>query len=207
MERRSFLGSFLGVGAFLGLGALPRVCAGDDVDRLCDALEAYARRGMPTFRLYGHQRRMARQIVENDRVVFVKAQQTGMTTLLNLIRDFCSQDSVGTPKQRAMFGGMIAFDEPSKEITSAPATHTVETKSVHIVEMKGARPSGPKVVIAGSVSEGMRLVVDRAEGLGFKVFRYPIHECSEHMDMERIRAAYSAIPRVHWEREMECRFV
>lgn len=162
------------------------------------------------FKLYEYQKKIIRQICENDKVIFLKARQIGITTLLDSYARHTDIDYKSNAKRAAPRAYNTYFSENkiiAQEINFIkPQIHTNLISFKEII----AKSEKEKIIIAGSVDPygNMKWAKDNAKKYGFKFFTYTINDCKHEWDAKKIeRLNYLKSSRIYqiWAEEMECK--
>lgn len=162
------------------------------------------------FKLYEYQKNIIRQICENDKVIFLKARQIGITTLLDAYARHTDIDYKSNAKHAAPRAYKYTYFSENQaiaeEINFEPRRWQPNAfkKIINNLEKK------EKIVIAGSVDPygNMKWAKDNAKKYGFKFFTYTINDCKHEWDakkIERLNYLKSLVTYPIWAKEMECK--
>lgn len=218
MIRRDFLNSLL------SSSLLNLLKSEKDADKLINRIEKETIHdpvlGEIPYKLYEYQKNIIRQICENDRVIFLKARQIGMTTLLDAYARHTDIDykhnapecinGLHTVNEKYVLRSWYKYYTENQIIAQEinffkPQMHTFTISFKEII----TRSEKEKIIIAGSVDPhgNMKWAKANAKRYGFKFFTYTINDCKHEWDYKKIKR-FDDIKHTQnkqiWSEEMEC---
>jgi hypothetical protein len=219
MNRRNFLKLF-GIGSAVSTVPVAtwftyKSNVDRELDDLYDYLESHTIyhpvRGEIPFKLYPFQKQILRQIHENDRVVFVKSRQIGMTTLLTGYYRWCdATDGLYRTFRLAPRNDVLrTLNGYTPILRKVPRVEKLEINDEpYYIDRFGVGSSG-KIIVAATVDPDGRLkrLIDNQHTLKFKVFTYPASECFPMWNADSICRGEKYLPSRVADRELHCKFV
>jgi hypothetical protein len=177
--------------------------------------------GNVPFRLHPYQKQILKYIHENDKIIFVKARQIGMTSLLAAYQSWGNSYGGYNSPNSDMNDNYLTL---IKNFTNTKNKSDVfyycadelnfcdSNKFKYFVDMTNELTSTNtfkyKIIVAGSIDKNNNLkwLIDNKDKYGFKVFKYSAKDCFPMWNQEKIQRMYQLNSNDVMNREMDCKF-